>query len=408
MTNSSDSHPTSPLSDNSADVYHQRFSVSWDYPVVFSRNVLSCSNPLLASIFDRLGENRRHQVVVCIDQGLANAQQDICDVVTAYFHAHEERLQLALPPVLIPGGEKSKGNPDSLKALLEQIASAHLDRQSYILAIGGGAMLDVVGLVASLVHRGVRLVRMPSTTLSQNDSGVGVKTGMNAFGQKNYAGTFAPPFAVVNDISLLHTLADRDWLGGVAEAFKVAIIKDKSFFDFLCLNAERLVTRQADTMEELIRRCATIHLDHIRTGGDPFEMGSARPLDFGHWSAHRIEAMTDYEIGHGQAVAVGIALDSCYAMKTGLLTESEFQQIITGLAANGLPTSHPTLRTRTPDGQWEILQGLSQFREHLGGLLTVTLPQGLGDRCEVHAIDETILVECIDCLHRHQVDGNRL
>ncbi|MCP4378060.1 MAG: 3-dehydroquinate synthase, partial [bacterium] len=298
-----------------SDVYHQQFAVQFDYPVHFARNVFAPGSALLASVFDRLDEQRIHRVAVFVDAGLAEARPGLTGEIKEYFHAHSKTLELASGPNIVPGGEGAKNGWNAIRDILWTAGNIHIDRQSYVLAIGGGAMLDAVGFAASLVHRGLRVLRMPTTVLGQNDAGVGVKTSMDEHGQKNFIGTFAPPFAVVNDFSMLETLSDRDWTGGIAEAFKVAIIKDADFFEFLCDNAIALKNRDQQTMETLIRRCAIIHLDHISSSGDPFETGSARPLDFGHWSAHKIETMSDYWVGHGQAVAVGIALDSYYAMR---------------------------------------------------------------------------------------------
>ncbi|MFW6133345.1 MAG: 3-dehydroquinate synthase, partial [Planctomycetota bacterium] len=275
-----------------------------------------------------------------------------------------------------------------------------LDRQSFVVAVGGGALLDMVGFAASIVHRGLRLVRVPTTTLGQNDAGIGVKNGMDEHGQKNFVGTFAPPFAVVNDATFLTTLRDRDWIGGAAEAFKVAIIKDAAFFDFLCDRAGALRRRDLPAMEALVRRCALLHLEHIRDGGDPFEFGSARPLDFGHWSAHRLETLSRYRMGHGQAVAVGIALDTMYAARKRLLTEAQAERISAALSACGLPVWCDELGARDADGRLEVLAGLEQFREHLGGRLCVTLPDGIGRRIEVHELDADLLAECVDELRR--------
>jgi 3-dehydroquinate synthase len=380
-----------------ADVYHQQFAVRFDYPVHFTRNVFTPSDPLLASVFDRLDEQRIHRVAVFIDSGLPDARPEILDEIKEYFHAHSKTLELASGPAIVPGGETAKNGWKSIREILWTAGNIHLDRQSYVLAIGGGAMLDAVGFAASLVHRGVRVVRMPSTVLAQNDAGVGVKTSMDEHGQKNFVGTFAPPFAVVNDFSLLETLTDRDWTGGIAEAFKVAIIKDADFFDFLCDNAAALKNRDAETMETLIRRCAIIHLDHISTAGDPFETGSARPLDFGHWSAHKLETMSDYWVGHGQAVAVGIAVDSYYAMHEGLITPEQLQRIVNGLTECGLPIYLDYL-SRATGGELDILTGLAEFREHLGGRLNITLPDGLGAKCEVHHLEDSIITEAVEYL----------
>jgi 3-dehydroquinate synthase len=390
-----------------ADVYHQRLAVPFDYPVHFTRDLLGAGNPLLADTLNRLGENRRHRAIAYVDAGLAAAQPDVIVRVKEYFHGRPKELELAGPPQTVPGGEMAKNGWQVVRDVMWTVGNLHLDRQSYVIAMGGGAVLDMVGFAASLVHRGLRLVRVPTTTLAQNDAGVGVKNGMDEHGQKNFVGTFAPPFAVLNDFEFLKTLADRDWIGGVAEAFKVAIIKDADFFEFLCRRAADLRNRNQAAMEECIRRCAILHLEHLRTGGDPFELGSARPLDFGHWVGHKLETMSDYALGHGQCVAIGNAVDSYYAMRQGLITEGDFERIAGGLTAAGLPVWSDLLRQRGQDGTLTVLQGLSDFREHLGGCLNVTLPAGLGRKCEVHQMNPQLIQEAIEHLARRGTGGRQ-
>jgi len=131
-----------------------------------------------------------------------------------------------------------------------------------------------------------------------------------------------------------------------------------------------------------------LHLRHIRGGGDPFEFGTARPLDFGHWSAHRLETMSGNRIRHGQAVAAGIAVDSVYANLRGWLAAEELEAILAGLEAAGFPLWYPEFGERDSDGRLAVMRGLEDFREHLGGELTVTFPLGIGRRHEVHEVDE--------------------
>jgi 3-dehydroquinate synthase len=164
---------------------------------------------------------------------------------------------------------------------------------------------------------------MPSTVLGQNDSGVGVKNGVNAFSAKNFLGTFAPPFAVINDYDLLRTLPARDVRAGLAEAVKVSLIRDRELFSWLEQNADALRACEPAAVEQSVRVAAEIHLRHIATAGDPFELGSARPLDFGHWSAHKLESLTGHAVRHGEAVAIGMALDCRYAVLAGLLAEAD-------------------------------------------------------------------------------------
>ena len=139
-------------------------------------------------------------------------------------------------------------------------------------------------------------------------------------------------------------------------------------------------------MEKAVRRCAILHLDHIGGSGDPFEFGSARPLDFGHWAAHKLEIMSDYQIGHGAAVSIGICIDSHVAMQQGFITESEMDAILGAFLSCGLPVWDDLLKQRRNGGVLEILEGLEQFREHLGGRMAITLPHGIGKKIEVDHI----------------------
>ncbi|MFA6944911.1 MAG: 3-dehydroquinate synthase, partial [Pedobacter sp.] len=261
---------------------------------------------------------------------------------------------------------------------------------SYIAAIGGGSVLDLVGYAAAVSHRGIRHIRIPTTVLSQNDSGIGVKNGINYFGKKNFLGTFAPPIAVFNDDLYLRTLNDRHWRSGISEAVKVALIKDPDFFTWIETNAAALVLRDAETMNYLIRRCAELHMKHI-AGADPFETGSSRPLDFGHWSAHKLEQLSNFEVLHGEAVALGMALDTVYSNLSGHLSNEESIRIVNLLIRLGFEISHPLMEVS--ENNSAILAGLEEFREHLGGELTIMLLECIGKGIEVHEIDHQILIQ---------------
>jgi len=252
-----------------------------------------------------------------------------------------------------------------------------------------------VGLAAATSHRGVRHIRIPTTVLSQNDSGVGVKNAVNFKGIKNYVGTFAPPWAVLNDLDFLDQLPGRERVSGIVEAVKVALIRDPDFYRWLEQNADALATFAPEAEEYMIRRSAELHMRQIAHGGDPFEMGSARPLDFGHWSAHKLEAMTNHHVRHGEAVAIGIALDARYSVLVGLLAEGDDERIVVLLENLGLRIWHPALESKDADGKLSILTGLRDFQEHLGGDLTITLLKSLGRGHEVHQMDATLVRQAI-------------
>jgi 3-dehydroquinate synthase len=297
--------------------------------------------------------------------------------------------------ILVPGGEIVKNDITYFDRILEAVNTCKIDRHSYIAAIGGGSVLDLVGYAAAVSHRGIRHIRIPTTVLSQNDSGIGVKNGINYFGKKNFLGTFAPPVAVFNDQEYLKTLNERHWRSGISEAVKVALIKDPEFFCWIENNAAALAERDIDTMNYLIKRCAELHMQHI-AGKDPFESGSSRPLDFGHWSAHKLEQLSNFEILHGEAVAMGIALDTVYSNLKGYLSDSERQRILDLLIKLGFELSHPFMQISADNSA--ILTGLEEFREHLGGELTVMLLGAIGRGLEVHQIDNEMLIKASEYL----------
>lgn len=377
-------------------VHMQRFSVPFEYPVVFTRDLLDTTNHTLAWALSRLEPDGEHRAIVVVDEGMA-AHWPCLDADVAAYFAHRPGLELAGPILRVTGGEAAKADGATVDAVLGCIAEARLDRHAFVVALGGGAMLDAVGYAAALAHRGVRLVRVPTTVLAQNDAGVGVKNGINAFGGKNFLGTFEPPAAVLNDISWIQTLPARDRIAGIAEAVKVGLIRDASFFAWIEEHAEALHSGEATATATMIRRCAELHLQHIATSGDPFERGSARPLDYGHWAAHKLEVLSDHGLRHGEAVAIGMTLDAHYAGLTGRLSEPEVQRIETVLNTLGLPRWHETLQLRA-DGTRLLLRGLEEFREHLGGQLTITLLDAIGHGVEVHTIDQERMDEAIERL----------
>jgi 3-dehydroquinate synthase len=307
--------------------------------------------------------------------------------INSYFK-HFTAASLASEIIVVPGGEIAKNDPAHFNRIVDAVNAHGIDRHSYLAAIGGGSLLDVAGYAAAVSHRGIRHIRVPTTVLSQNDSGVGVKNGINYFGKKNFLGSFAPPVAVFNDQAFLTTLTDRDWRSGISEAVKVALIKDAPFFEWLDEHAEQLVARDRDAMSYLIKRCAELHMQHIASG-DPFEFGSSRPLDFGHWSAHKLEQLTNFSVTHGEAVAIGIALDSRYSCLSGLLPAQDCERIINLLTRLRFAVTHPMLDLQQEDSR--ILMGLEEFQQHLGGRLTIMLLAGIGKGQEVHAMDKELL-----------------
>ncbi|MEX2641040.1 MAG: 3-dehydroquinate synthase [Balneolales bacterium] len=382
-------------------IIKQNVPVNFSYDVLFTEDLFAPANSLFADVVGSPSPESARKVLFVIDKGVADHHPSLIEDIKSYASGHAGNLKLVQDPVLIPGGEQAKNIAGYVTEIHKVIHEARLDRHSCIAAIGGGAVLDTVGYAAATAHRGIRLVRIPTTVLAQNDAGIGVKNGINAFGKKNFLGTFNPPFAVINDASFLRTLEDRDWKSGISEAIKVALLKDKTFFDFLEDSADKLAGRDHPSMQHLVYRCAELHLEHISTSGDPFEMGSSRPLDFGHWSAHKLEQLTDYELRHGEAVAIGLALDSTYSYLSGMLSKGSWKRILNVIQNSGLRIFVPelALKTDNPQDPESIFHGLEEFREHLGGELTIMLLEDIGKGTEVHSVDYSLFSEAVQLLH---------
>jgi 3-dehydroquinate synthase len=390
-------------------VIERTIQVGFQLRVHFTQAVFDPSNPLLKDVLVNNKPGQVRKALVVLDEALAAAQPDLSQKIESYFEAHGSSVKLVCAPLVIEGGERAKNSYFHVSEIQSHVEKYHIDRHSYILAVGGGALLDVVGLAAATAHRGVRHVRIPTTTLSQDDSGVGVKNGINAFGKKNFIGTFSPPFAVINDFQLLNSLPARDKRAGYVEAVKVALIRDKNFFETIEHDAQSLADFESAAMQRLIYRSAELHLNHIATSGDPFEFGSARPLDFGHWAAHKLEQLSDYQIRHGEAVAVGIALDVIYSRTINLLDAKSAERILILLEKLGFELFANELLNVDADGHLHALKGLEEFREHLGGQLTITLLRGIGEGIEVHEMNLPKVIEAIyELQERHNRHSQKI
>ncbi|MGJ7029650.1 3-dehydroquinate synthase [Niabella hirudinis] len=362
-------------------IIEQRFTISYQYNIHFITEVFDAHNTTFRDVLlNNSSPEFSPSLLFVIDSNAGIRHPQLQPDIKNYLEKNTSG-NLPVHFLVIPGGEKAKENNSAYQAILNAINRFNIDRHSFVIAIGGGAVCDVAGFAATVAHRGIRLIRIPTTTLAQNDAAIGVKNGINAFGKKNFLGTFSTPVAVINDGAFLKTLSSRIWISGLSEAIKVALIKDARFFERIEQLAPALAERSEAAMQETIIDCAQLHLQHI-ANGDPFESGSSRPLDFGHWSAHKLERMSDYKLLHGEAVAIGIALDCTYAHLMGYLDAAALNRILDLLSGLGLPIAHPLLNdTET------LLCGLDEFKAHLGGILTIPLLRAIGSAFNVTAID---------------------
>lgn len=373
--------------------YDFQIPLTFKHRIVFSRDVFGDGLSDLAGLFaDAEGEKRG---LVLIEESVARAWPGLES--GAREGLRSIGFEIAGLAVL-PGGELVKADDALVREVWRLIDAAHLDRHSYVFAIGGGAFLDAAGFAAATAHRGMRLVRVPTTSLAQCDSGVGVKCAINAFGKKNWIGSFAVPYAVINDFAFLHSLDPITCRAGLIEAVKVALVKDREFFEWIEARLVGLAAVDVPLVESCIERSAMLHARHIAEGGDAFESGSSRPLDFGHWAAHKLESMTGGELSHAPAVAIGLALDVLYSAEVGLIVPPLAERILAVVSGLGLATFHSALNLRDAGGRRIVLDGLEEFREHLGGRLNMMMLAGIGRGVDVYEIDTEAMGRSIDRL----------
>jgi 3-dehydroquinate synthase len=389
--------------ENTHTMIRRNVRLDFQHSVYFTREAFSTSNETLAKILSPNREGRRSKVILYVDEGLLDGNPNLPQRINQYFRAHVEEINLVHEPLFIKGGEAAKNDWGLVEKIWSDLNEHSICRHSFVVIVGGGAALDLVGFAASTAHRGIRLVRLPTTTLSQGDGGIGVKNGVNFFGKKNWVGTFAVPDAIVNDASFLRSLPENQKRAGYVEAVKVALIRDRSFFEFIEERVEALSHFEETAMEQVVRKSAALHLDHIAGSGDPFEKGSARPLDFGHWVAHKLEQISDFRIGHGEAVAIGLAVDLVYSARVGLVKPETTERVLRLLEHLGFNIYDELLLADSNDGGRIILEGLEEFREHLGGQLTITLIQGIGEGIEVNAMDREEILESVVDLHKRHL-----
>ncbi len=370
------------------------FTIKYRHKIFFTENVFSQENYILKNILEK---DANSKALIVIDNGVVENNNTLLSSIAEYFNS----VSIVSKCVTITGGEAIKNNLDKLIKVLSLIDKNHIDRHSYLIGIGGGAVLDITGFAAAIAHRGIRYIRIPTTTLAQCDSGVGIKNGLNLFGKKNFIGTFYPPIAVINDFNFLNSLSQRDKRSGLAEVVKIALIKNKKLFEEVQLLSDRLNSFEPSAMKSVIIKCAQLHFDHIVNGGDPFETGNSKPLDFGHWSAHKLEQISKFKIKHGEAVAAGIAIDTLYSANIGFIKPTTAKTIIDQLIKLGFQIYYPEIEIKDSNGKLIILEGLDEFREHLGGNLSITLLKGIGKSIQVNNIQLDLVEKSLNQLRNY-------
>ncbi|TWT96721.1 3-dehydroquinate synthase [Botrimarina colliarenosi] len=242
--------------------------------------------------------------------------------------------------LVVEAGEPSK-SPDVAADLWQTMLDEGCDRQTVILAVGGGVVGDIAGFVAATFARGLRFFQMPTTLLAQVDSSVGGKTGVNLEGAKNMVGAFWQPEGVLIDTDVLKTLPEREYSAGLAEVVKYGVILDADFFEFLEQKADAVVARDAQVLREIIQRSCRLKADVVEAD-EREQSGQRAKLNYGHTFGHALEAATGYsELLHGEAVAIGMVCASRLAESMGRIESSVTRRQVELLERFGLPVAVP-------------------------------------------------------------------
>ncbi len=291
-----------------------------------------------------------------------------------YGHAVEDSLKasgLSTVTITIPDGEEYKSLLWA-ENILTELLKARLDRGSVLVALGGGVVGDIAGFAASLYMRGIRFVQVPTTLLSQVDSSVGGKTGVNHPLGKNMIGTFWQPSLVWIDVDTLRSLPKRELLAGLSEVIKYGVIWDANFFDYVSDTRERILTLDVETLTHIITRSCEIKAEVVSR--DEREAGLRSVLNYGHTIGHAIESTTGYgKYLHGEAISIGMHLEAKLSHSIGILDEGEISRIKSIMDAYGLPVELPG----DVDAQ-DMLKAMALDKKVLAGKLRFTLPERVG------------------------------
>jgi 3-dehydroquinate synthase len=309
---------------------------------------------------------------------------------------YSDRLAAALAPrrcieVELPDGEAHK-TLANVSRLLDVLIANRFARDACVIALGGGVVGDMAGFAAACYQRGIAFVQVPTTLLSQVDSSVGGKTGVNHPGGKNLIGAFHQPIAVFTDTDTLNTLPDRELRAGLAEVIKYGLIVDRRFFDWLEAHASDLLAREPDALAHAIKRSCEIKAEIV--GRDEREQGERALLNLGHTFGHAIESATNYTSWlHGEAVGAGMLLAADMSKRLGWMDAADVERVENILRRFGLPVDVSTLSAGALAEKMKIDKKVAAGRIRLVLLKAIGKSVVTGDYADA-ALRETLQARC--------------
>ncbi len=289
----------------------------------------------------------------------------------------------------VPAGEREK-RLSTLETLCEQMAALGADRDTLLIALGGGVLGDMTGFLAAIYMRGLRFVQIPTTLLAQVDSSVGGKTGANLAAGKNLVGSFHQPVAVFADIETLRTLPTRELRAGLQESVKSAIIRDAALFDFMERETDRILSGDAEALAHVVE--ASIRIKAAVVAADEFETGERAILNFGHTIGHAIEAATHYTaLLHGEAIGWGMIAAVRLAETRSAIAPQDAVRIVALIhRTTALPAFEATAQ--------QLANLTSRDKKKRSGVLKFVLPTGIGRVDLVRDVTEAELLAATECM----------
>jgi len=269
----------------------------------------------------------------------------------------------------VPEGEEQK-SLETAGSLYHELSQCHAERNTPILALGGGVIGDLAGFMAATYMRGVPLIQIPTTLVAQGDSSIGGKVGLDHGQLKNKIGAFYQPKLVISDINSLKTLPPEQLTEGLAEVIKHAIIRDDKFFSYLEKNLDRIKSLDDGALEETVYQSARIKAEIVEN--DERDLGLRNILNCGHTVGHAIESVSDFDIRHGDAVAIGMVAEARMSNKMDILGENELTRIEAIIKRAGLPTEIPDLEVD------KLIQAMEHDKKIVGGKIRFVLPGSIG------------------------------
>jgi 3-dehydroquinate synthase len=286
----------------------------------------------------------------------------------------------------VPDGEEYK-SLDVAGGLYNELTAIYTERATPILALGGGVIGDLVGFVAATYLRGVPLIQMPTTLLAQVDSSIGGKVAVNHGQLKNKIGAFYQPWLVLSDTSVLKTLPSSEFANGMAEVIKSAVIQDKELFAFIEANNKKIMAQDEAALEEVVFRLAAIKARVVEQ--DEIDLGLRNILNFGHTVGHAIETASDFGVGHGQAVAMGMVAAGEIARRKGVFEEEELVRLKGVIRAAGLPVEIPKMDAK------KLIESMKHDKKIVGGRVRFVLPRTIGDVFITDEVDLSLVKEVL-------------